>query len=249
MKARSEWISAAAAGEAALPAMARLRGWLRPILAVALKDLRIERRSKEVINAAFSFALVVLLLFSFAFDPSAEETRTLSGGLLWVVYSFCGALALNRGFARETQHDCLDALTASPASGSAIFLGKALANAVLLLALEVATLPIFTVFYNVRWEAGFWWLALVFPLATWGFAVVGTMFSILTVNVQLRELMLPLLVFPITVPVLMAAVELTTTVFSGQPLAEDWAWLRLLIGFDVIFTTLSAALAEVVLVG
>ncbi len=224
-------------------------GLLRPALAVAWKDLRVERRSKEVTNAAFSFALVVLLLFSFTFDPSGEETRAMSGGLLWLVYSFAGVLVLNRSFARETANDSLDALVASPAPGGAIFLGKALANTVFLLGLELATLPVFGVFYNVRWDLNLGWLLLVFVLGTWGFTVIGTVFSAVTVNVRLREVMLPVLVFPITVPALMAAVQLTTTVFTGQPLAPEMVWIRVLVAFDLIFTLLAAALVEFVLVG
>lgn len=224
-------------------------GFLRFTLTVALKDLRVEWRSKEVINAALSFALVVLLLFSFTFDPSGEESRAMSGGLLWLVFSFAGVLVLNRSFARETMNDCLDALIAAPAPGAAIFLGKALANALLLLLLELACLPVFGVFYNVRWDVNFAWLLVVFVLGTWGFTVIGTVFSALTVNVRLREIMLPLLVFPIMVPALMAAVQLTTALFSGQPVAPEFLWLKLLVGFDLIFTLLAVALVELVLVG
>lgn len=223
--------------------------FLRAALTIALKDLRVELRSKEVINTALSFTLVVLLLFSFAFDPSDEETRTVAGGLLWVVFSFAGVLVLNRSFARETLNDCLDAMVASPVSGAPILLGKALSNAILLLVLELITLPIFGIFYNVRWTNGLGWLSLVFVLGTWGFTVVGTLFSALTVNVALREAMLPLLVFPITLPILMAAVELTTTLFSGEPIAQDLLWLRVLFGCDLIFTVLAGALVEYVLVG
>jgi heme exporter protein B len=223
-------------------------GLLRAALAIALKDLRVERRSKEVINAAFSFALVVLLLFSFTFDPTGEETRALSGGLLWLVYSFAGVLVLNRSFARETVNDCLDGLVASPASGAAIFLGKSLSNALLLLLLEAASLPVFGVFYNVRWSVSVGWLLLVLALGTWGFTVIGTVFSALTVNIRIRELMLPLLVFPIAVPALMASVQLTTTLFSGEPIAEQLIWVQVLAGFDLIFTLLGLALVEFVLV-
>jgi len=226
-----------------------MRELLGPALAIARKDLRVERRSKEVVNAAFSFALVVLLLFSFTFDPSGDEVRTMSGGLLWLVYAFAGVLVLNRSFARETQNDCLDALVAAPASAAAILLGKTLANTVLLLALEAATLPVFTIFYNVRWDFRLGWLLVVLVLATWGFTVIGTVFSALTVNVQLREIMLPLLVFPITIPVLMAAVQLTTVIFTGEPMEPEMVWVRLLVGFNVIFTTLAGALVEYILVG
>ncbi len=221
----------------------------RAALAVARKDLLVEWRSREVVNAAFSFALVVLLLFSFTFEPAGEETRALSGGLLWLVFSFAGVLALNRSFARERENDCLDGLVAAPVPAAAVVLGKTLANAALLLLLELACLPVFGIFYNVRWTVRLGWLLLVFALGTWGFTVIGTVFSALTVNVRTRELMLPLLVFPITVPALMAAVQLTTTLFSGEPLGAEMIWMRLLVGFDVIFTLLAAALAEFLLTG
>jgi heme exporter protein B len=223
--------------------------FLRQALTIASKDLRSELRSKEAINASLAFALVILLLFSFAFEPTQEQTREISGGLLWLVFAFAGALILNRSFSREQNNDCLDALVASPMSGAALFLGKALANFVLLLAVELVSLPVFGVFYNVRWTQQFWPLMLVVALGTWGITVVGTMFSALTVNLRLRELMLPMLVYPILVPGLLAAVELTKVLILGQPLeGEMLAWLRLQVGFDVIFTALGLALVETVLV-
>ncbi|MFB3776132.1 MAG: heme exporter protein CcmB [Bryobacteraceae bacterium] len=217
---------------------------------VAAKDLRAELRTKEAINASLSFALVILLLFSFAFDPTAEQTREISGGLLWIVFAFAGALILNRSFARELVNDCLDALVASPISGAALFLGKCLANVTLLLAVELVCLPVFGVFYNVRWTQRFWPLLLVLALGTWGLTVVGTMFSALTVNLRLRELMLPTLVYPLMIPGLMSAIQLTTALVAGQPLAGDLvSWLRLLVAFDIIFTALALGLVETILVG
>jgi heme exporter protein B len=223
--------------------------FLRQSLAIASKDLRSELRSKEALNASLAFAVVILLLFSFAFDPTAEETRQIAGGLLWIVFAFAGALILNRSFARELPNDCLDALVAAPISGAALFLGKALANLALLLAVELICLPVFGVFYNVPWTAQFWPLMLVLLLATWGLTVIGTVFSALTVNLRLRELMLPMLVYPILIPGLLAAIQLTTPLVIGQPLAGDLlVWLRLLVAFDLIFTAVALTLVETVLV-
>jgi heme exporter protein B len=219
-------------------------------LVVAGKDLRAELRTKEAINASLAFALVILLLFSFAFDPSEEQTRQISGGLLWIVFAFAGTLVLNRSFARELPNDCLDALVAAPISGAALFLGKALANFFLVLAVELVSLPVFGIFYNVRWTAQFWPLLMVLALGTWGLTVIGTIFSSLTVNIRLRELMLPMLVYPVMIPGLMAAMHLSTELVAGQPLAGDvLVWLRMVVGFDVIFTALSLVLIETVLVG
>src|SRR5213595_1801079 len=116
--------------------------FVRLVGVIMLKDLRAELRTKEAINASLSFALVVLLLFSFAFDPSEETTREISGGLLWIVFAFAGTLLLNRSFARELGNDCLDALISAPIPGSALFLGKALSNFILILAVEFVALPV-----------------------------------------------------------------------------------------------------------
>ncbi len=224
--------------------------YLRSVVTIALKDLRSEFRSKESINASLSFAMVVLLLLSFAFDPSAEQVRDFSGGLLWLVFAFASTLILNRSFARELGNDCLDALLASPLPSSALFLGKCAANWVLLMGLELACLPVFGIFYNITWWTQFPGLLLVIACATWSLTIIGTMFSALTVNLRLRELMLPILVYPMMIPALLGAIQLTTDLMAGKPIAADnELWLRLLIGFDIIFTALSTALVDTVLVG
>lgn len=219
------------------------------VLAVARKDFLAELRSKEAINASLSFALVILLIFSFAFEPTADETRAIAGGLLWIAFAFAGALILNRSFAREVPNDCLDALIASPVAGWSIFLGKALASFVLLMGIELVCLPVFGIFYDVRWTRSFWPLMLVLALGTWALTVLGVSFGALTVNIRLRELMLPLLLYPVLSPALMASMTLTTSLLAGESLTGNNAsWLRLLVGFDVIFTALALALIEFVLV-
>jgi heme exporter protein B len=220
----------------------------RQTFTILHKDLLAELRSKEAINASLSFSLVILLLFSFAFPD--EVPTDISGGLLWMVFAFAGALILNRSFARELPNDCLDALIASPAPGSALFLGKALANVLMLLAVEAVCFPVFGVFYNVRWARQFWPLVLIVLLGTWGITVIGTMFSALTVNLRLREVMLPLLVYPTLIPCLVAAMQVSTQLIGGDPLDSDSiVWTKFLIGFDVIFTSLALVLVEIILIG
>ena len=166
--------------------------FLRQTLTIAGKDLRSELRTKEALNASLSFALVILLLFSFAFDPTSDMTREISGGLLWLVFAFAGAPVEPQLCSRTAQR--LPRRThPSPLPGAALLLGKVLANYVLLLGIECVCLPVFGIFYNVRWTLQPAWLALVLLLGTWGMTVVGTVFSALTVNVRLRELMLPML--------------------------------------------------------
>jgi heme exporter protein B len=224
--------------------------FLRQSLTIALKDLRSEIRSKETINASLSFSIVTLLLFSFAFDPLSEQLQAMTGGLLWIVFAFAGALVVNRSFARDLPNDCLDALIASPVPGSALFLGKAVANFCILFALELIALPVFGLFYNVRWTQQFWPLMLVVVLTTWGLSVVGTTFSAMTVNLRLRELMLPMLLYPIMIPCLLGAILLTADLMIGKSIdANLYQWLKLLIGFDVIYTALAVALVDQVLLG
>jgi heme exporter protein B len=224
--------------------------FLNQVMTITTKDLRAEMRTKEAINASFSFALVVLLLLSFAFEPTEQTTQEISGGLLWIVFIFAGTLILNRSFARELPNDCLDALIAAPIPGAALFLGKALANFVLILAVEFVALPVFGIFYNVRWAQQFWPLLLVLILGTWGLTTIGTVFSALTVNIRLREVMLPLLVYPVMIPLLLGAMRLSTLLVAGQAITGDeTVWFRLLIGYDIIFTALSLVLMDTVLLG
>jgi heme exporter protein B len=223
---------------------------VRQIFTIAAKDLRAELRTKEAINASFAFALVILLMFSFAFDPQEETTREISGGLLWIVFAFAGTLILNRSFARELPNDCLDALISAPIPGHALFLGKAFANFVLVFAVEVVSLPVFAIFYGVHIMPHIGQLLLVLALGTWGMTVIGTIFSALTVNIKLREVMLPMLTYPILVPVLMGCMILTKGLVMGQPIGPDTAdWLKMLLGFDLMFTAASLILVETVLVG
>jgi heme exporter protein B len=224
--------------------------FLRQVLTIAGKDLRSELRTKEALNASLAFAMVILVLFSFAFDPDSEQAHEMSGGLLWLVFSFAGALTLNRSFAREMHNDTLDALLAAPIPPSAIYVGKALANYALLLAVELVCLPVFGLFYNVHWTQYFWALLLVILLSTWALTAIGTIFSALTVNLRLRELMLPTLIYPLMIPALMSAMTLTTDLMTGIPLGPDnLLWVRLLVAFDFIFTAVAVVFVDTVLVG
>jgi heme exporter protein B len=224
--------------------------FLRQCITITAKDLRAEWRTKEALNASLAFSTVILILFSFALDPNPEMMQEFSGGLLWLVFLFAGALVLNRSFAREMQNDCLDALLASPVPPSGLFLGKTLANYTLLMMLEFLCLAEFGILFNVRWLPNLGPLALVMALGTWALTVVGTVFSALTVNLRLREVMLPVLVYPMMVPPMMAAMILTTDLLAGTALGPgNMLWVRVLIGFDVIFTLLGVSLIDTVLVG
>lgn len=222
---------------------------LSQTLAVARKDLVLEFRTKESLNAALAFSLVILVLFSFTVDPAGDALREMTGGLLWLAFLFAGALVFNRGFAREVPNECLDVLLASPLSSAGLLVGKAITSFVLLLLVEAISLPVFGILYNTIWWRHPWQLLGVFALASWGVAIVGAVFGALTINLRLRELMLPVLIYPLLIPLVMAAIELTNNLITGQGISNDsMIWVRLLVVFDIVFTALTLALAETILV-
>jgi heme exporter protein B len=222
---------------------------LRQALSIARKDLSIELRTKESLNASAAFAISILVLFSFAFDAVLTDTNDLAAGLLWLVFAFAGALVFNRGFARELPNECLDALLASQLSAASLIIGKALANLAMLLIVEVISLLVLGLFFNVHWMGHPFLLAILFVVATWGISVLGAVFGALTVNLRLRELMLPVIIYPVLVPLLIAAIEITITLFSSQPISStDLEWGKMLVIFDVVFTALAVFLADTILV-
>lgn len=221
---------------------------LRQALVITSKDMRSELRTKETLNAAVSFSISVLLLFSFALDPTPEQTMEFGGGILWMIFLFAGTLVFNRSFARELPNDCLDALIASPASSAAIFLGKCFAGFVMMLIVEVLAIPVFSLFFGGRILTHPLELALTLVLATWSVTIMGTTFSALTVNLRLRELMLPVLVYPMLLPAMLAAFRLLTALVAGESLGEYAQWLRVLVGFDLIFTSVALTLSDSILV-
>jgi heme exporter protein B len=212
------------------------------------KDLKAEFRTKEVFNSSAVFALLVIVIFSMAFEPTSTEARALSGGLLWVAFTFSGLLALSRTFAREVPNDCLLGLQMAPISPAAIYVGKLASNLLFLGLLELLLLPLFALFYNVRLLDHALLLGLIVLLGSWGLASVGTTFAAIATTVRLRELMLPVLLFPIEIPLILSLVEATTIVLQGSnPIIETRVWLRMCFGFDVIFTILSVYLFAYIL--
>ena len=222
---------------------------LKQILTIAIKDVRSELRGKEAINASMAFSVVVLLILNFAFDPSADESQTFAGGLLWIVFAFAGVLIFNRSFARELPNDCLDALIAAPIPGPALFLGKTIAAFLLVFGVELICLPVFANFYDVRIMHVIFPLIGVIALGTWTMSVVGVFFSLLTINIRLRELMLPVIFYPMLIPALLGAIQITTSLLAtGHVGDNNEAWVRLLAGCSIIFTSLGLALIDYILV-
>ena len=209
------------------------------------KDLRLEWRSRDAINAMGFFALLVVVIFALSFDPTAEESRRIAGGIFWVAFLFAAVVALNQTWAREMRNQVLDAYRVSPASASALFLGKVLGNFLFVGAIEAVVSPLFIVFYNLRPLGPTWQLVVIFLLGTWALVANGTFFAALSLRTRNREVMLPLLLFPISVPALLSMVEATTTILAGDGSAN--MWIKMLAGYDVIFTVAGLLLFELVL--
>jgi len=207
------------------------------------KELRLEFRTRELLNSTVLFALVVVALFSIAFEPTAAESRRYGPGLLWIAFLFAGSLMLQPSFAREKANDTLDALRIAPISPFAILLGKMLANFVFLSLAEAVIVPVFAVLYNVSLTGVAGRLVVVLILGTVGLVVTGTVFSAISAHARMRELLLPLLLFPILSPLLIAAVEATASLLVEQPVL-DRTWLAFLAGFDIVFLTASWLLCD-----
>jgi heme exporter protein B len=207
------------------------------------KELRLEFRTRELLTATVVFALVVVVLFSYAFEPTAAESRRYGPGLLWIAFLFAGSLMLHPSFVREQSNDTLDALRMAPISSFAILLGKMVANFVFLLVAETVILPVFAVLYDVSLTGVIGRLLLVLMLGTAGLVITGTVFSAISAHARMRELLLPLLLLPILTPLLIAAVEATASLLAEPPaLARDW--VAFLAGFDVVFLTASWLLCD-----
>jgi heme exporter protein B len=213
--------------------------------ATLIKDLRLEWRSKDALNSMLFFALLVVVIFSFSFDPTAEESRQIAGGLIWVAFLFAAVVALNQTWARELRNQVLDAYRVSPAPANALFLAKAFGNFIFVTVLEALMTPLFIVFYNLRALGPVYQLPVVAVLGTWALVVNGTFFAALSIRTRSREIMLPLLLFPITIPALLAMVEATGAILTGELSARFW--IVLLAAYDVVFTIASLVLFESVL--
>jgi heme exporter protein B len=204
-------------------------------MATLAKDIRLEWRSRDAINSMLFFSLLVVVIFSFSFDPNAEESREIAGGLIWVAFLFAAVVALNQTWARELRNQVLDAYRVSPAPANSLFLAKALGNFILVSLLEAVMAPLFTVFYNLRALGAAWQLIPVAILGTWALVVNGTFFAAMSLRTRSREIMLPLLLFPISIPAVQSMVEATRIILTGDGAARFW--IVLLLTYDVVFTT------------
>ncbi len=221
--------------------------YARHVLAHLRKDLRLEWRTRDSLNGMLFFALLVVVVFAMAFDPASYPTiaRQISGGLLCVAVLFAAMSALNQSWARELQNNVLDAHRLAPAPASALFVGKALANFLSVTAVELVLAPVFAIFYNLHPLGETWKLLLILPLGTWALVVNGTFFAALSLRTRNRETLLPLVLLPISMPALLAMIQASTDVLTGE--YEPTLWLKVLVAYAVIFTTVCVLLFQTIL--
>ncbi len=224
-----------------------MRTYLDAVLAIVRKDILSEWRTREAIGSMALFSLLVVVIFGFCFETRRVDLETLAPGMLWVAFSFSGVLGLGHSFSTERHRGSLQALVLAPVDRSAIFLGKMLGNLLLLSIVEVVTIPLFSILLHVSVLPCLPGLALVTFAATVGFTAVGTLLAALATSSRMREMLLPILLYPIWIPILLAAVRATGGLLAGQGLGEIWGWMRLILGFDLIFITAGLLLFDQIL--
>jgi heme exporter protein B len=221
----------------------------RRAVAVAWKDLLVERRSKETLNALLFFSLLLLFVFQFALGPDRDRLAGVLPGVLWLGFILSALLALGRTFLLEREHDCWEGLLLAPGDKSAIYLGKLAANLALMALVETLVLGLFVVFFDIDLGRAFPGLAVVVALGTLGLGAVGTLFAAMTAHVRAREVLFPVLLLPVQIPVLLATVKATEALLLGEPLGAVAHWIKLLAAADVIYVVIGLLTFDAVLEG
>lgn len=216
---------------------------MKPIPSVIFKDIVIEMRSKESLSSMMMFGLLVLVIFNFAFEPSSLERALIAPGTLWVAFSFAAILGLNRSLAAEMDNDCLQGLLLAPISRGDLYLAKVAGNFIFMMIAELIVLPVFVIFNNLKFNVQFLEIAAIACLGTLAIAAVGTILSTISANTRMKEVMLPVLQIPLTIPVVIAAVDATGRVLTGET-REISSWLYLLAGFSIVYLIVSYLVFE-----
>lgn len=216
--------------------------FLRAVAAVVWKDLRTEIRSRELFSAMLVFSLLIIIIFNFALELDIKTRQSVTAGVLWSTFAFAGTLGLNRSMAIEKDRGCLDGLLLAPVDRSAIYFGKVISNLAFMLLVELIVLPVYSLLYSVNlFQPG---LVLVILLGSIGYAGVGTLLSAMSMQTRTRDILLPILLFPVVIPVLLAAVKASGGFLDGADWEEVLLPLNLLIAYDVIFLTVAFMVFE-----
>lgn len=221
----------------------------RRVAAIAWKDATAERRSKANFNAVVFLAALILLLFGFALGPEVEALQQAAGGVIWLTVLFAGVLSFNRSYEQELENGALDMLLLYPGDRRSIFIGKLIANLAFVLLVEMILLPTAALLYDLPIARFVIPLGAVIALGTIGFVTLGTFYAAMASRLRAREVLLPLLLFPMLIPLLVAAVEATGAVLAGDAMGDAGAWMRLLVVFDVVFLVAAFLAFEYVIEG
>ena len=216
-----------------------MRNYLNQIAAVVWKDFVTELKTRELFSSMFVFALLVIIIFIFSVNLSLVNAKEIGPGILWVAILFAGTIGLNRSFMLEKENGCLQGLILAPVDRTALYFGKMISNLIFFLIMEAFLLPLFMVFFNVDLVSHLLPLLFVIFIGTLGFCSIGTLLSSLSSNLKTREIMLPILLYPLMVPVVIGAVRMTSQVLLGKPLSEMMNWIGLTLCFDIIYIGVS----------
>lgn len=220
---------------------------INKIGAIVWKDILSELRTKEMIFSMLVFSLMVTVIFNFSFEIGSAFIQEAAPGMLWMTFIFASLLGMNRSFIYEVDKGCLQGLMLAPMNRNAIYISKFLVNFIFIGLVELIVLPIFSIFFDLNIIDSFFQLLAVIFLSTFGIAVIGTLFSAISVNTKTREVMLPILHFPVSIPLIIGAVQSTAAIFHGQDWSVIWGWLKILVAFDAIFLIVALLTFEYVI--
>jgi len=220
---------------------------MKAIISIIRKDIISEFRSRDMFVSMFTFSLIIIFVFNLILDLSSNIKNIVSPVVLWITFLFSGSIGLSRSFAMEKESDAIKGLLLAPIDRSLIYIGKFLSNLTFLLIIEIITIPIFVIIFNYDFNLSLLSLLLVIFIGTIGFSAVGTLFSAMSLNTRLREVLLPILYFPVIIPVLINSINITASILSGSSLSENGSSLQLLIAFDIIFLAAGILLYEYII--
>ena len=215
-----------------------MNNYLRGAMAIYAKDIRLEARTKETVSAVFAFAIIISFIFGFAFDPRPSVVAIVGPGIVWVAYVFTGILGMNRTFALERDRGTLEGLLLAPVGREAIYAGKLASTTTIMLAVEILLLPVFLLLFDL--DLFNIWFVMITIVTTIGFGAVGTLFSALAAHTRAREVLLPLLFLPVTLPIIIGAVTASAAAMNGNGWDGIGNWFQFIVAFDAVFLMLSS---------
>ena len=221
--------------------------YINQVAAIVWKDFITELKTRELFSSMFIFALLVIIIFIFSIDLSIVKASEVGPGVLWVAFLFAGTIGLNRSFMLEKENDCLQGLLLAPVDRTVLYFGKLLSNFVFLLTMEFFILPLFMIFFNVDILPNILPLIYVIFVGTLGFCAIGTLLSSLSANLKTRDIMLPILLYPLMIPIVIGSVRMTGQVMTGEPLSSVMNWISLTLCFDIIYIAVSIMTIDFVL--